>query len=148
VDRLRDWHQLAFLSVEASRCRRWYKPGLLLIGDAAHVMSPAGGIGINYAIQDAVAAANRLAGPLLKGEVPTRDLAAVQRRREWVTRLAQAVQAAGPRRALFGAGRPGHGPGRLPWLVRLLPHIPVLRPPARRRVSVTYACCRPRRRTP
>jgi 2-polyprenyl-6-methoxyphenol hydroxylase-like FAD-dependent oxidoreductase len=127
VDALKDWHQLAFLSVEASRCRRWYKPGLLLIGDAAHVMSPAGGVGINYAIQDAVAAANVLAGPLLKGEVRLRDLAAVQRRREWVTRLVQAFQSAGPRRVVFATGRPAHGPARLPWLLRLLPRVPLLR---------------------
>jgi 2-polyprenyl-6-methoxyphenol hydroxylase-like FAD-dependent oxidoreductase len=127
IDELRDWHQLSLLSVEASCCRRWYRPGLLLIGDAAHVMSPAGGIGINYAIQDAVAAVNLLAEPLRKGEVTTRNLAAVQRRREWVTRLAQAFQAALPRRALFARGRPQHGPVRLPWLVRVLPRIPVLR---------------------
>ena len=90
-------------------------------------MSPAGGIGINYAIQDAVAAANLLAGPLLKGEVRLRDLAAVQRRREWVTRLAQAFQAAGPRRVLLARGRAAHGPARLPWLIRLLPGIRRLR---------------------
>jgi 2-polyprenyl-6-methoxyphenol hydroxylase-like FAD-dependent oxidoreductase len=127
LDHLQDWHQIALLSVEASRCRRWYRPGLLLIGDAAHVMSPAGGVGINYAIQDAVAAANLLTGPLLRGEVRLRDLAAVQRRREWVTRAVQFVQAAVPRRALFAAGRPAGGPVRLPWLVRLLPRVPVLR---------------------
>jgi 2-polyprenyl-6-methoxyphenol hydroxylase-like FAD-dependent oxidoreductase len=127
VGQLHDWHQFAFLSVEASRCRRWYKPGLLLIGDAAHVMSPAGGIGINYAIQDAVAAANLLAEPLRRGHVRLRDLAAVQRRREWVTRLAQAFQAAGPRRALFARGRPQSGPVRLPWWLRVLPRVPVLR---------------------
>jgi 2-polyprenyl-6-methoxyphenol hydroxylase-like FAD-dependent oxidoreductase len=127
VELLRDWHQLSFLSVEASCCRRWHRPGLLLIGDAAHVMSPAGGIGINYAIQDAVAAANLLAGPLLKGEVRLRDLAAVQRRRERVTRWAQAFQATVPRRALFARGRPAGGPVRLPWLVRQLPRVPLLR---------------------
>jgi 2-polyprenyl-6-methoxyphenol hydroxylase-like FAD-dependent oxidoreductase len=127
VGLLSDWHQLAFLSVEANRCRRWYKPGLLLIGDAAHVMSPAGGVGINYAIQDAVAAANRLAGPLLKGELHLRDLAAVQRRRERVTRLVQAVQSALPRRGLFRSGREGSGTIRLPWFLRLLPRVPLLR---------------------
>jgi 2-polyprenyl-6-methoxyphenol hydroxylase-like FAD-dependent oxidoreductase len=127
VGLLRDWHQLAFLSVEASCCRRWYRPGLLLIGDAAHVMSPAGGIGINYAIQDAVAAANLLTEPLFKGEVSVRLLAAVQRRRERVTRWAQAFQAAVPRRVLFAPGRPAGGPMRLPWLVRQLPRVPLLR---------------------
>jgi 2-polyprenyl-6-methoxyphenol hydroxylase-like FAD-dependent oxidoreductase len=90
-------------------------------------MSPAGGVGINYAIQDAVAAANRLTGPLLRGKVRLRDLAAVQRRREWVTRVVQFVQATLPRRALFARGRPKGGPIRLPWLVRQVPRIPVLR---------------------
>ncbi len=127
LDRLQDWHQVALLSVEASHCRRWYRPGLLLIGDAAHVMSPAGGVGINYAIQDAVAAANLLTGSLLRGKVRPRDLAAVQRRREWVTRAVQFVQATIPRRALFARGRPAGGPIRLPWLLRQVPHIPVLR---------------------
>ena len=124
---LRDWHQVALLSVEASHCRRWYKPGLLLIGDAAHVMSPAGGLGINYAVQDAAAAANLLVGPLLRGKVRPCDLAAVQWRREWVTRIVQFFQAAIPRRALFTRGRPAGGPIRLPWLLRQIPHIPVLR---------------------
>jgi 2-polyprenyl-6-methoxyphenol hydroxylase-like FAD-dependent oxidoreductase len=127
LDTLRDWHQVALLSVEASHCRRWYRPGLLLIGDAAHVMSPAGGVGINFAIQDAVAAANRLAGPLLRGEVRLRDLAAVQRRREWMTRVVQFFQAAVPRRVLFAAGRPQGGPIRLPWLVRQLTRVPAVR---------------------
>jgi 2-polyprenyl-6-methoxyphenol hydroxylase-like FAD-dependent oxidoreductase len=90
-------------------------------------MSPAGGIGINYAIQDAVAAANVLTRPLLRGEVCLRHLAAVQWRREWVTRAVQFVQAAIPRRALFASGRLQGGPIRLPWPVRQLPHIPGLR---------------------
>ena len=127
LDHLQDWHQVALLSVEASRCRRWYRPGLLLIGDAAHVMSPAGGVGINYAIQDAVAAANRLTRPLLRGEMRVGDLAAVQRRRERVTRTVQFFQAAVPRRALFASGRPAGGPVRLPWLVRQVLRIPIVR---------------------
>jgi 2-polyprenyl-6-methoxyphenol hydroxylase-like FAD-dependent oxidoreductase len=64
VASLTDWHQLSLLSVESGRCPRWYKPGLLLIGDAAHVMSPVGGVGINYAVQDATVASNMLASPL------------------------------------------------------------------------------------
>ncbi|MCV5073573.1 FAD-dependent monooxygenase, partial [Escherichia coli] len=64
LDALEDWRQASLLSVESSRCRRWHRPGLLLIGDAAHVMSPVGGVGINYAIGDAVVAANVLAAPL------------------------------------------------------------------------------------
>jgi len=80
------------LSVESSRLPRWYRPGLLLIGDAAHVMSPVGGVGINYAIQDAVEAANVLSEGLKEGQVRTRDLAEVQRRRELPTRIIQAFQ--------------------------------------------------------
>ncbi|MBE3557735.1 MAG: FAD-dependent oxidoreductase [Ktedonobacteraceae bacterium] len=86
---LRDWKQVALLSIESSRLDRWYRAGLLLIGDAAHVMSPVGSVGINLAIQDAVAAANRLSLPLKQHCVSLNDLAAVQRRREWRTRIAQ-----------------------------------------------------------
>src|SRR5262249_40832094 len=75
-----DWRQARYLTVESSRLPRWYKAGLLLIGDAAHVMSPVGGVGINYAIQDAVAAANLLGDRLKDGPVELRDLAAVQAR--------------------------------------------------------------------
>ena len=95
VKSLTDWHQFSLLSVASSRCLRWYKRGLLLIGDAAHTMTPAAGAGIKYAIEDAVVAANLLAGPLREGHVRVRDLAAVQRRREWPTRLIQAFGAFG-----------------------------------------------------
>ena len=91
VDELKDWKQVSMLSVEANRLTRWYRPGLLLLGDAAHVMSPAGGNGINYAIMDAVAAANLLTAPLQAGQVSVADLARVQRRREWPTRVIQAI---------------------------------------------------------
>src|SRR5262249_45342831 len=73
VAALTDWHQFSLLSVESSRCTRWHKPGLLLIGDAAHVMSPVGGVGINYAVQDATVAANVLAAPLKAGRVSESD---------------------------------------------------------------------------
>jgi FAD binding domain len=88
---LTDWKQFSLLSIEADRLPRWYRPGLLLIGDAAHVMSSAGGNGINYAIQDAVAAANLLSAPLLAGRVSVEDLARVQSRREWPVRFIQAL---------------------------------------------------------
>ncbi len=91
VSELQDWHQVSVLSVEADRLTRWYKPGLLLIGDAAHTMSPAGGNGINYAVMDAVATANILSGPLLKGHVSVDDLARVQHRRERPTKIIQAI---------------------------------------------------------
>ena len=88
---LTDWQQIPVLSVAADRLPRWYLPGLLLIGDAAHVMSPAGANGINYAIMDAVAAANILTAPLQTGQVTVADLARVQRRRELPTRVIQAL---------------------------------------------------------
>ena len=92
VELLNDWSQVAFLSVESSRLPRWYRSGLLLIGDAAHVMSPVGGVGINYAIQDAVVAANLLSATLKAGNVRVSDLAKVQRRRELPTKIIQAFQ--------------------------------------------------------
>jgi 2-polyprenyl-6-methoxyphenol hydroxylase-like FAD-dependent oxidoreductase len=92
VEHLQDWHQTSLLAVEAGRIKQWFRPGLLLIGDAAHVMSPVGGVGINYAIQDAVVAANVLREPLRQGRLRLRDLAAVQRRREIPTRIIQRFQ--------------------------------------------------------
>jgi 2-polyprenyl-6-methoxyphenol hydroxylase-like FAD-dependent oxidoreductase len=89
---LQDWQQTSVLSVGAGRVRQWYRPGLLLIGDAAHVMSPVGGVGINYAIQDAIVASN-IVGPRLRvGAVRVSDLAAVQRKREMPTRIMQFLQ--------------------------------------------------------
>ena len=92
VDEIQDWRQTSLLSVEAGRIKQWFRPGLLLIGDAAHVMSPVGGVGINYAIQDAVVAANVLREPLKEGRLRLRDLAAVQRQREIPTRIIQRFQ--------------------------------------------------------
>jgi 2-polyprenyl-6-methoxyphenol hydroxylase-like FAD-dependent oxidoreductase len=92
VAELQDWDQVKLLTVQADRLRRWYADGYIAIGDAAHAMSPVGGVGINVAIQDAVAAANVLWDPLRQGRVRTRDLAAVQRRRDLPVRVMQAVQ--------------------------------------------------------
>jgi len=91
VQELHDWKQTSLLSVAADRLSRWYKPGLLLIGDAAHIMSPAGGNGINYAVMDAVAAANILTEPLRNEQLRVADLARVQRARERPTRIIQAI---------------------------------------------------------
>lgn len=92
IHNLQDWSQIAFLSVESNLVKRWYRPGLLLIGDAAHVMSPVGGVGINYAIQDAVVAANVLTKSLQNHHVKISDLAKVQHQRELPTRIIQTFQ--------------------------------------------------------
>jgi 2-polyprenyl-6-methoxyphenol hydroxylase-like FAD-dependent oxidoreductase len=93
VTDLHTWDDVRFLQVRVDHVRRWYAPGLLCIGDAAHAMSPAGGVGINLAVQDAVAAANILGPALLRGESPPiRELRRVQRRRKFPTRITQAVQ--------------------------------------------------------
>ena len=126
TEHLTDWHQLLLLSVESSRCPRWYKRGLLLIGDAAHVMSPVGGVGINYAIQDAVVAANVLTGPLKAGRVQPSDLAEVQRRREWPTRTIQAIQSFLQKRVIANVLR-SQETIRVPRYIRLLFRIPLLR---------------------
>ena len=126
VDALREWKQVALLSVESSRVPRWYRPGLLLIGDAAHVMSPVGGVGINYAVQDAVVAANVLAQPLRAGRLRLGDLAAVQRRREWPTRIIQAGQALAQKRLMAPALESGR-PFAPPLPLRLLTRVPFLR---------------------
>jgi 2-polyprenyl-6-methoxyphenol hydroxylase-like FAD-dependent oxidoreductase len=130
-DRVRElvsWDQVKLLTVQANRLERWYRPGLLCIGDAAHAMSPVGGVGINFAIQDAVEAANRLAGPLLAGEVAVRQLAAVQRSRAWQVRSMQFIQAQALKGALRLASPSGRRPPRLARLVLgALASVPVLR---------------------
>jgi 2-polyprenyl-6-methoxyphenol hydroxylase-like FAD-dependent oxidoreductase len=127
VETLRDWNQLMLLSVESSRCLRWYQPGLLVIGDAAHVMSPVGGVGINYAIQDAVVAANLLAKPLLEGRLGEQHLAEVQRRREFPTRFIQGFQAMMQKRVLAPALASTQTAIQVPTLVRWLVRMPILR---------------------
>ena len=126
VDTLQEWKQIAVLSVESSRLRRWYRPGLLLIGDEAHVMSPVAGVGINYAIQDAVTAANILGEPLKAGRVHINELAKVQSAREWPTRIIQALQNAIQRGVVVNA-LASDKPLTIPLFLRLLPRIPLLR---------------------
>jgi 2-polyprenyl-6-methoxyphenol hydroxylase-like FAD-dependent oxidoreductase len=127
MSHLKEWKQVSMLSVESSRLRTWYRAGLLLIGDAAHVMSPVAGVGINYAIQDAVAAANFLAEPLRRGgAVTTEQLGRVQRERELPTRVIQAVQTFAQRRVIAGALGSRQSVA-VPLPVRLLFRIPILR---------------------
>ena len=131
LEHLTDWRKVSLLSVESSRCPAWHKPGLLLIGDAAHVMSPVAGVGINYAIQDAVSAANILTSPLRESQsrlipVDEKYLAAVQRRRELPTRVIQAAQAQVQKNVLAPA-LGSSGPFSPPLLLKLLPRIPLLR---------------------
>jgi len=128
---LQDWEAVKLLSVQADRLRRWHRPGLLCIGDAAHVMSPVGGVGINLAIADAVAAANALAGPLKEGRVRTRDLMAVQLRRELPTRAIQAFQSVAQRRVISSSLGTDGGPS-VPALAKLILRLrPVRDLPAR-----------------
>jgi 2-polyprenyl-6-methoxyphenol hydroxylase-like FAD-dependent oxidoreductase len=125
VGEIAGWDDVKLLTVQVDRVQRWHRPGLLCIGDAAHAMSPIGGVGINLAIQDAVAAANRLTAPLRAGRLTESDLAAVQRRREFPTRVTQRIQLLAQERIV----RPvlaRTAPLRPPAVLRLLSRFPVL----------------------
>ncbi len=126
VDEIAGWDDVKLLTVAVNRLPRWYLPGLLCIGDAAHAMSPIGGVGINLAIQDAVATANRLIPRLRAGKVEEADLRALQRRRELPTRLTQAVQIAIQNRVISQVLRAQATP-RPPLPLRLLGRSPRLR---------------------
>src|ERR1700704_4714814 len=126
VDELRDWKDISLLTVAVDRLARWFRPGLLCIGDAAHAMSPIGGVGINLAIQDAVATANILSSKLRQGTVSLSDLEAVQRRRMFPTRATQRMQVVVQNnviRRVLGATKPL----TLPWVLKLLRRFPYLR---------------------
>ncbi len=125
IGAVRDWDDVHLLTVTVNRLREWARPGILFIGDAAHAMSPVGGVGVNLAVQDAVATANLLAGPLAAGCPPLDDLLAVQRRRAFAARMTQRVQVAVQnmvvRRALDG-----EGPLRPPLPARIIDAVPRL----------------------
>jgi 2-polyprenyl-6-methoxyphenol hydroxylase-like FAD-dependent oxidoreductase len=126
VGELRDWNDVSLLTVKVDRLKKWFRPGLLCIGDSAHAMSPVGGVGINLAIQDAVAAANILAPKMAAGNVDEAHLESVQRRREFPTRATQKLQIAVQNRVIrrvLGSS----APLKLPSVMRLLGRFSFLR---------------------
>jgi 2-polyprenyl-6-methoxyphenol hydroxylase-like FAD-dependent oxidoreductase len=126
VGELADWDQIKLLTVAVDRLKRWYRRGLICIGDAAHAMSPVGGVGINLAVQDAVAAANILAQPLLEGAISEDLLRRVQARREFPTRVIQRAQVLVQQRVITGVlgSQDKIAP---PFVLKLLRAIPLLR---------------------
>jgi 2-polyprenyl-6-methoxyphenol hydroxylase-like FAD-dependent oxidoreductase len=122
VGEIENWDQIKLLTVQINRLRRWHLPGLLCIGDAAHAMSPAGGVGINLAIQDAVAAANLLAVPLRAGHVNELTLMQVQQRREFPTRVTQFLQVNAHK--AFNAVFKTNGPIHAPWQLKVVNALP------------------------
>ena len=122
VFEIEEWDQVKLLTVQINRLRRWHLPGLLCIGDAAHAMSPAGGVGINLAIQDAVAAANILAVPLRTGPVTDLILERVQQRREFPTRVTQFLQV-NAHKALNAVFKTD-GPIQAPWQLKVIDALP------------------------
>ncbi len=126
VDQIRSWDDVKLLTVRVDRLERWHTPGYLAIGDAAHAMSPVGGVGINVAIHDAVVAANVLWRPLSLGRIGEDDLAGVQRRRERAVRVIQAFQGFIQNRFLKPALM-SQGPPSVPWMIRAVLATPFLR---------------------
>jgi 2-polyprenyl-6-methoxyphenol hydroxylase-like FAD-dependent oxidoreductase len=120
------WDDVKLLTVRVDRLKRWYRPGLLCIGDAAHAMSPIGGVGINLAIQDAVAAANILAGPLREGKVTEDDLRKVEKRRQLPTELTQGLQIFLQNRVISNVLTMNKRP-KPPFMVKMFNRFPVLR---------------------
>ena len=126
VAEITSWDKVKLLTVRIDRLKQWHRPGLLCIGDAAHAMSPVGGVGINLAIQDAVAAANILYAPLQHGVPSAANLEAVQRRREFPTRITQRMQVVMQNRVIFRTLTRGAATS-FPWFARLLRDYPILR---------------------
>lgn len=127
VSSIQSWDDVKLLTVELDRLDQWHRPGLLVIGDAAHAMSPLGGVGINLAIQDAVAAANTLAGPMARGEDIDSLLARVQARRLLPVRITQRIQYEGQKRIIGRLLAADAAPGKPPLFVVLLSRFRLLR---------------------
>lgn len=123
---VKSWDDVKLLTVAINRLTRWTRPGLLCIGDAAHAMSPVGGVGINLAVQDAVATANLLAAKMLKGRLSEDDLDAVRRRREFPVRMTQAMQVIVQNNVITLALKPGREPIKPPLFARVVNAIPWL----------------------
>ena len=137
VNELQTWEDVKLLSVKVDRLKRWFRPGLLCIGDAAHAMSPVGGVGVNLAIQDAVAAANMLYRPLRDRHVQLSDLESVQRRRESPTKDTQAFQVFIGKN-LVSVLRKGHGLRRMRPAIFLLRYFPFVRRLAARAIGLGF----------
>jgi len=131
VHELQSWDDVKLLTVAVDRLRTWWRPGLICIGDAAHAMSPIGGVGVNVAVQDAIAAANILAAPLREGRLSTGHLAQVQKRRTFPMKVIQRMQVA-VQRNIIDKVLSSDRPISAPWTVRLFNTFPFLqRIPAR-----------------
>ena len=126
LSELQGFDQIKLLSVGIDRLKQWWLPGLLCIGDAAHTMSPAGGVGINLAVQDAVAAANLLAAPLRSGTLTDADLRRVQARREWPVKVTQRIQLA-IQDNIIASALQGDGPMHVPLALQALARFAFLR---------------------
>jgi len=133
---VKTWDDVKPLTVAINRLKRWTRPGLLCIGDAAHAMSPVGGVGVNLAVQDAVATANLLAEKLASGCPSERELDAVRRRREFPVKMTQAMQVVVQNNIISVALKPGGQPLRPPLLLRLVSRLPWLQHIAARFVAV------------
>jgi 2-polyprenyl-6-methoxyphenol hydroxylase-like FAD-dependent oxidoreductase len=123
---VKSWDDVKLLTVAINRLPRWTRKGLLCIGDAAHAMSPIGGVGVNLAVQDAVATANLLAAKLVNGCPPEDELDAVRRRREFPVRMTQAMQVVAQNNIVSAALKPGGAPLKVPLVVRLITAVPWL----------------------